>query len=315
MTLAGLCGRPMANSIAHPAGHGAFYIRAPFFRRALMKQQTHEHHEQPLVCDGEAMRSNPLKWFFFVPRLAFKLWFGFIFFGSLAVLYVPFRFLLRKEVDHSRAFALMNAWGVFLNVFLLVPVKRVSMAPLPKPPYVICANHGSYLDIVHMYSIGLDFFLFMGKYELLKWPLVGMFFKRMNIAVNRGSRTEAAKALMRAARSIDKGICVSLFPEGTIPLTTPRMKPFKDGAFKLAIEKQVPIVPVTFLDHWKLFGDPGDLWSRGHPGFAHAVRHPYIDTKGMTEADLDNLRRRVHDAIEGPLKKYAPRKNGPPIVL
>ena len=41
----------------------------------------------------------------------------------------------------------------------------------------------------------------------------------------------------------------------------------------------------------------GDVYKR-----QHAVRHPYIDTKGMTEADLDNLRRRVHDAIEGPLK-------------
>ena len=84
---------------------------------------------------------------------------------------------------------------------------------------------------------------------------------------------------------------------------------------KLAIEKQVPIVPVTFLDHWKLFGDPADLLSRGHPGFAHAVRHPYIDTRGMTEADLDGLRRRVYDAIEGPLVKYAPKDGRPPLVL
>jgi 1-acyl-sn-glycerol-3-phosphate acyltransferase len=152
-----------------------------------------------------------------------------------------------------------------------------------------------------MYNIGLDFFLFMGKYELLKWPLVGMFFKRMNIAVNRGSRTEAAKALLRAGRSIDKGICVSLFPEGTIPYTVPRMKHFKDGAFKLAIEKQVPIVPITFLDHWRLFGDPADLMSRGRPGLARVIRHPYIETKGMTEADLDGLRHRVFDVIEGPL--------------
>lgn len=261
------------------------------------------------------MRSNVLKWLFCVPRLLFKLWFGLVFFSSLLVLYVPFRLLLKKERDYPRAFILMNAWGRFLNVFLLVPAKRVSLAPLPKPPYVICANHSSYLDIVHMYSIGLHFFLFMGKYELLRWPLVGMFFKRMNIAVNRGSRTEAAKALMKAARSIDKGICVSLFPEGTIPHTAPRMKHFKDGAFKLAIEKQVPIVPVTFLDHWKLFGDPADLLSRGHPGFAHVVRHPFIETKGMTEADLDGLRRQVFDAIEAPLRKYAPAKDGPPVVV
>ena len=247
------------------------------------------------------MRSTFLKWLCCVPRFVYKLYFGVIFFGSLTVLYIPFRLLMRREEDHSRAFGLMLWWGRFLNIFLLVPVKRMHLAPLPKPPYVICANHGSYLDIVHMYSLGLDFFLFMGKYELLKWPLIGMFFKRMNIAVNRGSRTEAAKALMRAARSIDKGICVSLFPEGTIPMTTPRMKPFKDGAFKLAIEKQVPIVPVTFLDHWRLFGEPLEVFGRARPGVARAVVHPAISTTGMTEADLVALRTQVYRVIEGPL--------------
>jgi len=275
----------------------------------------YEHHDQPVVCDGEAMRAPLLKWLFFPARIVFKLWCALVFFASLAVLYVPFRLRLRREEDHPRAFHLMNAWNRFLNVFLLVPVKRVSMAPLPPPPYVICANHGSYLDILHMYSTGLDFFLFMGKYELLKWPLLGMFFRRMNIAVNRGNRTEAVKALVHAARSIDKGICVALFPEGTIPATAPRMQRFKDGAFNLAIEKQVPIVPVTFLDHWKLFGEPGELLSRGHPGFAHVVRHPFIPTAGMTLADKEALRRRVHDTIEAPLRKYGPLSEGPPLVI
>ena len=275
----------------------------------------YQHHDQLVVCDGESMRAPVLKWLFVVPRVLFKLWMFLVFFTSLAVLYVPFRLRLRKEEEHPRAFRLMNAWNRFLNVFLLVPVKRVSMAPLPPPPYVICANHGSYLDILHMYSMGLDFFLFMGKYELLKWPLLGMFFRRMNIAVNRGNRTEAVKALAHAARSIDKGICVALFPEGTIPVSAPRMQRFKDGAFKLAIEKQVPIVPITFLDHWKLFGEPGELCSRGHPGFAHVVRHPFISTAGLTMADKEALRRRVHDTIEAPLRKYAPRHDGPPVVI
>ena len=276
---------------------------------------THQHQGLPAVCEGDSMRSPLLKWVLCVPRFLFKLYFGIVFFGSLLVLYIPFRRMMRTEAGFPRAFRLMNIWGRFLNVLLLVPIKRVRMAPLPPPPYVICANHGSYLDIVHMYSLGLDFFLFMGKYELLRWPLLNIFFKRMNIAVNRGNRTEAAKALIRASRALDKGICVSMFPEGTIPHTVPRMKHFKDGAFKMAIEKQVPIVPITFLDHWKLFGDPSDLLSRGHPGFAHAVRHPFIDTKGMTEADLDDLRRRVYDAIEGPLNKYAPKRGRPPLVI
>ncbi len=261
------------------------------------------------------MRSQVTKWLFCVPRFLYKLYFGLVFFSSLAVLYIPFQLLLRKESGYPAAFKVMRGWGVFLNIFLLVPQRVLSNAPLPKPPYIICANHSSYLDIVHMYNSVPDLFLFMGKYELLKWPMVGMFFKRMNIAVNRGSRTEAAKALIKAARTIDKGICVSMFPEGTIPYTAPRMKLFKDGAFKLAIEKQVPIVPITFLDHWKLFGDPAEFLSRGHPGFACTVVHPFIDTKGMTDADLDNLRHRVFDAIETPLKKYAPGPNGPHLVI
>ncbi len=261
----------------------------------------HEHHEKPLIADGESVRLVVLKWLFCLPRFIYKLYFGTVFFGSLAVLYVPFRILLKKESGYPAGFRLMRAWGIFLNITLLVPIHRVRMAPLPPPPYIACANHGSYLDIVHMYKVVPDLFVFMGKYELLKWPLVGMFFKRMNIAVNRGSRTEAAKSLMKASRAIDSGLCVTIFPEATIPLHVPRMKPFKDGAFKLAIEKQVPIVPITFLDHWRLFGDPEDLMSRGHPGIARAIRHPYIETRGMTDADLDTLRHRVFDIIQAPL--------------
>lgn len=94
-----------------------------------------------------------------------------------------------------------------------------------------------------MYNVIPEYFLFMGKYELLRWPLFNMFFKDMNIAVNRGSHVEAAKAFRRAANALDRGTSLALFPEGTIPVFTPRLKPFKDGAFKLAIEKQVPIVP------------------------------------------------------------------------
>jgi 1-acyl-sn-glycerol-3-phosphate acyltransferase len=113
---------------------------------------------------------------------------------------------------------------------------------------------------------------------------------------------EAARSLRKAASAIDEGIAVSIFPEGTIPATAPRMKPFKDGAFKLAIAKGVPIVPITFLDNWRLFGDPQDLLSRGRPGIARAVVHPGIPTQGLTDADLGNLRRQVFQVIEAPLR-------------
>ena len=241
------------------------------------------------------------KWLFAPFRILFKLWFVGVFFFSLVLLYVPFKWLLRRPSGYPDAFRLMRCWGSFLNVALLVPLKVKREGPLPPPPYVVCINHTSYLDIIHTFNIVPDYFLFMGKYELLKWPLFRIFFKDMHIAVDRSSRTKAARSLMKAASAIDRGISISLFPEGTIPATAPRMKLFKDGAFKLAIDKQVPIIPITFVDNWRLFGDPEKPLSRGRPGIARAVVHPAIPTVGMATDDVDTLRRLVHDVIEAPL--------------
>ncbi|MFT3884156.1 MAG: lysophospholipid acyltransferase family protein [Flavobacteriales bacterium] len=263
---------------------------------------SHAHHAAPLVQDGESRRARWARALFMPLRWVYRIWFALVFFLSLIVLYVPFRILLRKESGYPKAFRLMRMWGAFLNWALLVPLRVRREGELPPPPYVVCINHSSYLDIIHTYNVLPDYFLFMGKYELLRWPLFNIFFKGMNIAVNRGSRTEAARALMKAARALDRGVSVSIFPEGTIPHTAPRMKPFKDGAFKLAIEKQVPIVPITFVDNWRLFGEPGDPMGRARPGIARAVVHAPIRTEGLTEADLDNLRRRTFETIEGPLR-------------
>lgn len=269
--------------------------------------RSQEQRLLPKVADGESLRRPLLKWLFLVPRLIFKLWFILVFGLSLVLLYIPFRLLLRKPSGYPRAFRLMRKWGVFLNIFMLMPLRVKWEGALPPPPYILCINHSSYLDIIHTFNVVPDYFLFLGKYELLRWPLFNIFFKGMHIAVNRGNRAEAARALMEAGRAIDRGVSVSIFPEATIPKSAPCMKGFKDGAFRLAIEKQVPIVPITFLDNWRLLGDPERLLSRGHPGFARAVVHPQVPTTGMAISDIDTLRRHVFDIIEAPLRAEYPR--------
>jgi len=257
---------------------------------------------EPLrVRDGESRRRPISKWLFLPLRWLYKLWFVLVFFGSLVVLYIPFRILLFRPKRYYRAFRLKRRWARFLAYFSGVPPRIIRQAPLPEPPYVICCNHSSYIDIIQMYNVIPEYFLFVGKYELLKWPLFNMFFKGMNIAVNRGSHNEAAKAFRKAAQAIDRGTSIAIFPEGTIPDYTPRMKPFKDGAFKLAIEKQVPIVPVTFIDHWRYFGEPLEVMSRARPGIARTVIHDPVATTGLGDADVPALRKRVYEVIEGPL--------------
>jgi 1-acyl-sn-glycerol-3-phosphate acyltransferase len=257
--------------------------------------------ERPKVRDGDSRRSPLPKWLFLPLRLIYKGWFIFVFFSSLVLLYIPFRILLYTPQRYYKAFRLKRIWARYLACASGVPPRIVSKAPLPEPPYVICCNHSSYIDIIQMYNVIPRYFLFIGKYELLKWPLFNMFFKGMNIAVNRNDRGEAARAFRKAAQAIDRGTSIAIFPEGTIPAFTPRMKPFKDGAFKLAIEKQVPIVPVTFIDHWRLFGEPIELLSRARPGIARTVIHAPMSTIGLSDPDVPALRKRVYEVIEGPL--------------
>ncbi len=88
---------------------------------------------------------------------------------------------------------------------------------------------------------------------------------------------------------LDKGHSILIYPEATIS-SFGKLLPFKNGAFKLAIEKQVPIIPVTFLNSWKFLQNGGFLKAHGKPGICRVVVHKPISTVGMTEKDLLSLK-------------------------
>lgn len=230
--------------------------------------------------------------------LLFKIYFGLAFYASLILLFPGFWITTRKEKWYPYCFKLKLLWARILQCALFIFIKRDYRAELPKGPFIIACNHSSYLDIVFMYRVVFHKFIFLGKKELLKWPLFNVFFKTMDIAVDRKNRVKAAKALVKARNYIDEGYAISIFPEGTIPETAPVMKRFKDGAFKLAIEKQVPIVPIAFLNNWRLFSDPSHPLGPASPGIAKVIIHRSIETKGKTMEDLVSLRQECHKVIE-----------------
>lgn len=187
---------------------------------------------------------------------------------------------------------------LFLSGFF----KKVDFqAALPAPPYIICPNHSSFLDIFLTYAIFPDYFLFMGKKELGSVPVFNIYFKKMNILVDRANPTSAHKAFIRAGEEIKKGHGIVVFPEGTIPKTAPHMKAFKNGAFRLAIENEVPIVPVTFKNNYQLMQDSFKFGAKARPGIAKVIVHPAFNTKGLTAQDLVNLRQEVRKTIESEL--------------
>ena len=201
-------------------------------------------------------------------------------------------------VAHTRV--LMILTGIFMDVKNKHYIKKGES-------YVIAPNHSSYLDIIILYQTFSQYFVFMGKKELANVPVFNVFFKKMNITVDRKSIRDGKRSMIRCGEELDKGHSVVLFPEGTISAKVPTMLRFKNGAFKLAIEKQVPIIPITFLTNYKRLEMAGLFSGKASPGIAKAVIHEPIPTKGMTEKDIPFLSDKVFNIINDELLAYQNR--------
>lgn len=217
-------------------------------------------------------------------------------------------YYLHDEKRFPKAFSLTRFWGKYLIYSNGLRYKMVLNHPLPKPPYIICANHTSYLDIVLTYCIFPDYFVFVGKQELSKVPLFNIYFKKMNVLVDRKSRIGSHKAFIHLANHLDKGHCVAIFPEGTISKVAPKLSNFKNGPFKLAIDKKITLVPVTFLNNWNLMQSGSFFHSNGRPGKSTVIVDKAIETAHLTNNDVDPLCEKVHHLIEGNIEAFLNRQ-------
>ncbi|HTL83115.1 MAG TPA: lysophospholipid acyltransferase family protein [Bacteroidia bacterium] len=232
-----------------------------------------------------------------IPRALWKLLFVLNFILSMILLW-PLFFILLSSKKYRTAFKCMRVWARWvLTIPGIIPrVKREADPREIKGACIFVANHSSYLDIVVSYIAIPTYFVYMGKAEIDKAPLLRMFFKGMNIYVDRKTRSGSYLAFQLAAEKLRNGESVFIYPEGTIE-SKGHLKSFKNGAFRLAIENQVPIVPITFLGNWKLLQNGGFFKSHGRPGLTHVIVHKPVFTNGMTEEDLIPLRHRVREMI------------------
>ncbi len=185
--------------------------------------------------------------------ILYKTYFFLIFALSLVLLYPFFYWHLVVKNNHQSAFNLKKLWAYFLFYGSFNRIQISGKEHLSKgDSHIICPNHSSYFDIIAAYIAFDTPFVFMGKAELLKWPLFRIFFKYMDIAVNRSSPTGAARAMIKSKQALEKGYSLILFPEGTISKQRPTLSHFKPGAFKLATEINKPVIPVTFNGNWKV---------------------------------------------------------------
>lgn len=162
--------------------------------------------------------------------------------------------------------------------------------------YVICANHTSNLDITALIiACNIDC-SFLGKDELLENPVTALFFKTIDIPVNRSSKMSSFRAFKQAQALLEKRKSIAIFPEGGIDEHfPPQLSSFKIGAFKLAMDSNVPILPVIIHDAWKLCWDDGVKHGTS-PGLCHITILKPIDPKSFLNAE--EFRDEVYDTFQ-----------------
>lgn len=170
-------------------------------------------------------------------------------------------------------------------------------------PVVCIANHQSYLDTAMIFR-ALPFMASpLAKYDLAKLPLFGLMYKKMAILIDRSSVKSRKIGYLKLNKMIKQDQrSIFIFPEGTFDERSGKvLLPFYDGAFRIAIETQRPILPILFLDTRDRF-DEKKLW-RWTPGITRTVFLPPAWPPTSLK-DLETFKHNIREEMLETLKKY-----------
>lgn len=141
----------------------------------------------------------------------------------------------------------------------------------------------------------------MGKEELTKNPVLGIFFQTIDVAVSRSSKISAFRAFKKAEANLKSGMSLIIFPEGGIEeIYPPKLQPFKAGPFRLAIENNIEILPVSIPNVWQILWDDGVKYGT-RPGIVDVYVHKPISTSILAVENDEILRDRVFQIIKSKL--------------
>lgn len=164
----------------------------------------------------------------------------------------------------------------------------------PEQAYVFASNHRSYLDTATLFFYTGQKMGLVAKRELLKAPVLGQGMNYVNIiAIDRSNPERAMRSMEKARAVMEKGYSFGLFVEGTRAMPG-ELLPFKKGAFHLAVQMQVPIVPVAIKNTDVLMGKRTGV---AYAGTVEMVLLPPISTAGRTADDVMELLLTTRSAI------------------
>jgi 1-acyl-sn-glycerol-3-phosphate acyltransferase len=193
-------------------------------------------------------------------------------------------------------------WAKLLFTFIGLPWKVVYKAKLnKKQQYIFCSNHFSYMDIATM-GLNRHNTIFVGKNDMINIPVFGFMYKKLHITVDRSKLKSRYSSMLRSLQAIDEGKSLVIFPEGgIITEAAPVMGNFKDGAFRVSIEKKIPIVPVTIPFNWIIL-PPNEFLLNWKP--MKIIFHEPIDPSLYSIDSIEQMKADVKERIEKELQLY-----------
>lgn len=243
-----------------------------------------------------------MKLFKIIFWVLWRIWFYIIMAIPILIMF-PFLIIsILSEKWYPQFFIMARIWARFILFGMGFPYKIKRRQILEKgKSYMLVANHTSMVDIMFMLILTKNPFVFVGKKELSKIPLFGFFYKRTCILVDRNNSKSRTDVFNRAQQRLNQGLSICIFPEGGVPDDESiLLDSFKDGAFRLAIEHQIPIVPIIFPDNKKRFSYS---FFSGCPGLIRAKVLPFIETTGKTEKNRKEIKEQTRKLIYNELLK------------
>jgi len=221
-----------------------------------------------------------------------------LFIITMLIVYIPI-WITSTMKEPGRTKMIHRIFRIWMGVYLpmvFCPVKRTGKQYFKKgQQYVVVINHNSLADIPVSSPWIPGANKTLAKVEMSRTPLFGMIYKTGSILVDRKNPDSRRESFARMQETLDMGIHLCLYPEGTRNKTKDPIQPFYDGAFITAIKAQVPIIPGVLFNTGKVLPNNKKLWAWPSP-----VRIDFLEpipTEGLTLNDVTTLKERVHSIM------------------
>ncbi len=223
-------------------------------------------------------------WFTLIAVLAPFMILGTIITGNENIMYAPVRFFVRL--------------GLAL-VGVRVEAKGLELTD-PKQTYIFTPNHQSFIEVPLLVTYLKHNFAYLAKKELFKYPIWKQGIKLIGVVpIDRSNTQSAVESARLATEKLRHGKSYVIYPEGTRSRDG-RLLPFKKGAFMMAIEAGVPIVPVSISGSTKIM-PKGEI--KIFPSTVYITVHEPISTTGYTRENITELMKTTRAKIVSALNE------------